>query len=41
MNEPILGTGDGHWGAEIMITPENLVKASGATVVNLTVKSGE
>jgi len=39
MNEPILGTGAGQWGEEIMITPDNLVKASGATVVNLTVKS--
>ncbi|HET7143348.1 MAG TPA: YbaK/EbsC family protein [Anaerolineales bacterium] len=35
-NEPILGTGAGQWGEEIMITPENLIKASGATVVNLT-----
>ena len=39
MNEAILGTGAGQWGEEIMITPDNLVKASGATVVNLTVKS--
>lgn len=39
MNEPILGTGAGQWGEEVMITPDNLVKASGATVVNLTVKS--
>ena len=36
MNEPILGTGGGQWGEEIMITPENLVKASNAIVVNLT-----
>lgn len=36
MNEPILGTGAGQWGEEIMITPENLVKASHAIVVNLT-----
>lgn len=36
MNEPILGTGAGQWGEEIMITPENLVKASNAIVVNLT-----
>ena len=36
MNEPILGTGGGQWGEEIMITPENLVKASHAIVVNLT-----
>ena len=35
-NEPILGTGAGQWGEEIMITPENLIKASNATVVNLT-----
>jgi Cys-tRNA(Pro)/Cys-tRNA(Cys) deacylase len=36
MKEPILGTGGGQWGEEIMITPENLVKASNAIVVNLT-----
>jgi len=36
MDEPILGTGGGQWGEEIMITPENLVKASNAIVVNLT-----
>ena len=41
MDEPMLGTGAGQWGEEIMITPENLVKASGATVVNLTVKHSE
>jgi Cys-tRNA(Pro)/Cys-tRNA(Cys) deacylase len=34
--EPILGTGAGQWGEEIMITPENLSKASDAIVVNLT-----
>ncbi len=34
--EPILGTGAGQWGEEIMITPENLSKASNAIVVNLT-----
>ena len=34
-NEPILGTGAGQWGEEIMITPENLIVASNATVVNL------
>jgi Cys-tRNA(Pro)/Cys-tRNA(Cys) deacylase len=34
--EPILGTGAGQWGEEIMITPENLIKASNAMVVNLT-----
>ena len=36
MKEPILGTGAGQWGAEIMITPENLIRASDAIVVNLT-----
>jgi Cys-tRNA(Pro)/Cys-tRNA(Cys) deacylase len=36
MNEPMLGVGAGEWGNEIMITPENLVKASKAIVVNLT-----
>ena len=36
LNEPILGTGAGQWGEEIMITPENLVKASHAIVVNLS-----
>jgi len=38
LNEPILGTGAGRWGEEIMITPENLIKASNAIVVNLTTK---
>ena len=36
VNELILGTGAGQWGEEIMITPENLIKASHAIVVNLT-----
>lgn len=36
VNEPILGTGAGKWGEEIMITPANLIKASNAIVVNLT-----
>ena len=36
VDEPVLGTGAGQWGEEIMITPENLVKASNASVVNLT-----
>jgi Cys-tRNA(Pro)/Cys-tRNA(Cys) deacylase len=36
VNEPILGTGAGQWGEEIMITPQNLIKASRAMVVNLT-----
>ena len=35
-DEPILGTGAGQWGEEIMITPENLIKASSAIIVNLT-----
>lgn len=36
LHEPILGTGAGQWGEEIMITPENLIKASKAILVNLT-----
>jgi Cys-tRNA(Pro)/Cys-tRNA(Cys) deacylase len=36
VSEPILGTGAGQWGEEIMITPQNLIKASNAIVVNLT-----
>jgi Cys-tRNA(Pro)/Cys-tRNA(Cys) deacylase len=36
LTEPILGTGAGQWGEEIMITPTDLIKASGAIVVNLT-----
>ena len=36
LNEPILGTGAGQWGEEIMITPENLIRASSAIVANLT-----
>ena len=36
VGEPILGTGAGQWGEEIMITPQNLIKASHAIVVNLT-----
>ena len=36
LNEPILGTGAGQWGEEIMVTPENLIKANNAIVVNLT-----
>src|SRR5688572_21812067 len=36
INEPILGTGAGQWGEEIMITPEDLITASNAIVVNLT-----
>ena len=36
LNEPILGTGAGQWGEEIIITPENLIRASDAIIVNLT-----
>jgi Cys-tRNA(Pro)/Cys-tRNA(Cys) deacylase len=36
MNEPILGTGAGQWGEEIMISPGNLILASNAIVANLT-----
>ena len=35
MKEPVLGVGTGVWGQEILITPENLPKASGAILVNL------
>ncbi len=35
LEEPILGTGAGVWGEEILITPQDLVRASNATVVNL------
>src|SRR5215212_6564419 len=36
VKELILGTGAGEWGEEIMITPENLMRASNAILVNLT-----
>jgi len=36
LKEPVLGTGAGQWGEEIMITPQNLIKASDAILVNLT-----
>ncbi len=36
MKEETLGVGTGQWGEEIMITPENLVRACRGTVVNLT-----
>jgi Cys-tRNA(Pro)/Cys-tRNA(Cys) deacylase len=36
LDEPVLGTGAGQWGEEIMITPDKLVQASNAIVVNLT-----
>ncbi len=35
MKEPVLGVGTGLWGHEILITPESLVKASRAILVNL------
>ena len=35
MKEPVLWVGTGVWGHEILITPENLVKASRAILVNL------
>lgn len=38
VNEPVLGTGAGRWGEEIMITPQDLIQASRAAVVNLTVR---
>jgi len=34
--EPLLGVGAGVWGHEILITPQNLVRAARAIVVNLT-----
>ena len=34
--EPMLGVGAGVWGNEILITPQNLVRAASAIVVNLT-----
>lgn len=36
MNEPELGVGAGEWGQEIIITPQHLVEATSAIVVNLT-----
>jgi Cys-tRNA(Pro)/Cys-tRNA(Cys) deacylase len=36
LNEPVLGVGAGQWGEEILISPENLIRASCAQVVNLT-----
>lgn len=36
LREAVLGTGAGQWGEEIMITPQNLIRASNAIVVNLT-----
>lgn len=36
LSEDILGVGTGQWGEEILLSPENLVIASSAQVVNLT-----
>jgi len=36
LEEETLGVGAGVWGNEIVLTPADLVRASGATVVNLT-----
>jgi Cys-tRNA(Pro)/Cys-tRNA(Cys) deacylase len=36
--EPLLGVGAGQWGEEILITPQGLVRAAHALVVNLTDK---
>lgn len=36
LNEAMLGVGAGQWGEEIFITPEQLIRASKAIVVNLT-----
>ncbi len=35
LNEAVLGVGTGQWGEEILIAPADLVRASGARVVNL------
>ncbi len=36
LGEPLLGVGTGQWGEEILVAPADLVRASGARVVNLT-----
>lgn len=36
LEEPVLGVGTGQWGQEILITPQDLLTASRAQVVNLT-----
>jgi Cys-tRNA(Pro)/Cys-tRNA(Cys) deacylase len=41
MDEDLLGVGAGVWGEEILITPQNLIAASRADVVNLTDRSKE
>ena len=39
MQEDELGVGAGQWGHEIVLTPQNLVQAAQATIVNLTDRS--
>ena len=39
MDEDVLGVGAGVWGNEIMIAPGDVVRATGATVVNLSERS--
>ncbi len=36
LNEPVLGVGAGVWGNEIMIKPEDLLRAARAVAVNVT-----
>ncbi len=36
VREPVLGVGAGQWGEEIFITPQDLIRACNAIVVNLT-----
>lgn len=36
LEEPVLGTGAGVWGEEILITPRDLIRASDAIIANLT-----
>ena len=38
VTEEYLGTGAGQWGEEILITPNNLIRANHAIVANLTDK---
>lgn len=38
VNEPILGVGAGQWGEEIFLTPQDLIRACNAIVVNLTAR---
>ncbi len=38
MHQPVIAVGAGVWGNEILISPPNLVKASYASVVNLTIR---